>query len=140
MSTGFFKVPKAKNEIVKSYRPGSLERKEVIETYQKMINSVIEIPMYINGKDVKSSDKKTISPPHDHQKIVGEYYTAKPQHIDDAIESALAAKEKWEDMSWENRSAIFLKAAELIAGPYRSKINAATMIGHSKTVHQAEID
>ena len=140
MSTGFFKVPKAKNEIVKSYRPGSLERKEVIETYQKMINSVIEIPMYINGKDVKSSDKKTISPPHDHQKIVGEYYTAKPQHIDDAIESALAAKEKWEDMSWENRSAIFLKAAELIAGPYRSKINAATMIGQSKTVHQAEID
>ena len=140
MSTGFFKVPKAKNEIVKSYRPGSLERKEVIETYQKMINSVIEIPMYINGKDVKSSDKKTISPPHDHQKIVGEYYTAKPQHIDDAIESALAAKEKWEDMSWENRSAIFLKAAELIAGPDRSKINAATMIGQSKTVHQAEID
>ena len=140
MSTGFFKVPKAKNEIVKYYRPGSLERKEVIETYQKMINSVIEIPMYINGKDVKSSDKKTISPPHDHQKIVGEYYTAKPQHIDDAIESALAAKEKWEDMSWENRSAIFLKAAELIAGPYRSKINAATMIGQSKTVHQAEID
>ena len=140
MSTGFFKVPKAKNEIVKSYRPGSLDRKEVIETYQKMINSVIEIPMYINGKDVKSSDKKTISPPHDHQKIVGEYYTAKPQHIDDAIESALAAKEKWEDMSWENRSAIFLKAAELIAGPYRSKINAATMIGQSKTVHQAEID
>ena len=140
MSTGFFKVPKAKNEIVKSYRPGSPERKEVIETYQKMINSVIEIPMYINGKDVKSSDKKTISPPHDHQKIVGEYYTAKPQHIHDAIESALAAKEKWEDMSWENRSAIFLKAAELIAGPYRSKINAATMIGQSKTVHQAEID
>ena len=140
MSIGFFKVPKAKNEIVKSYRPGSIERKEVIETYQKMINSVIEIPMYINGKDVKSSDKKTISPPHDHQKIVGEYYTAEPQHIDDAIESALAAKEKWEDMSWENRSAIFLKAAELIAGPYRSKINAATMIGQSKTVHQAEID
>ena len=140
MSTGFFKVPKAKNEIVKSYRSGSSERKDVIKTYQRMINSVIEIPMYINGKDVKSGDKKTISPPHDHQKIVAEYYTAEPQQIDDAIESALAAKEKWENMSWENRSAIFIKAAELIAGPYRYKINAATMIGQSKTVHQAEID
>ncbi len=140
MSTGFFKVPKAKNEIVKSYRSGSHERKDVIETYQRMLSSVTEIPMYINGKDVKSSEKKTISPPHDHQKVVGEYYTAEPFHIDDAIESALAAKEKWENMSWENRSAIFIKAAELIAGPFRSKINAATMIGQSKTVHQAEID
>ena len=140
MSTGFFKVPKAKNEIVKSYRPGSPERKEVVETYQKMISSISEVPMYINGNDVKSKSKKTISPPHDHQKIVGEYYLAEPEHIDNAIDSALAAKENWENMSWENRSAIFLKAAELIAGPYRSKINAATMIGQSKTVHQAEID
>ena len=140
MSTGFFKVPKAKNEIVKSYRPGSPERKEVVETYQKMISSISEVPMYINGNDVKSKAKKTISPPHDHQKIVGEYYLAEPEHIDNAIDSALAAKENWENMSWENRSAIFLKAAELIAGPYRSKINAATMIGQSKTVHQAEID
>ena len=140
MSTGFFKVPKAKNEIVKSYQPGSLERKEVVETYHKMMRSISEIPMYINGKDVKSSDKKTISPPHDHQKIVGEYYLAETEHIDTAIDSALAAKENWENMPWENRSAIFLKAAELIAGPYRSKINAATMIGQSKTVHQAEID
>ena len=140
MSTGFFKVPKAKNEIVKSYRPGSPERKEVVATYQKMISSISEVPMYINGNDVKSKTKKTISPPHDHQKIVGEYYLAEPEHIDNAIDSALAAKENWENMSWENRSAIFLKAAELLAGPYRSKINAATMIGQSKTVHQAEID
>ena len=114
MSTGFFKVPKAKNEIVKSYRPGSPERKEVIETYQKMMSSFTEVPMYINGKDVKSKSKKNISPPHDHQKIVGEYYIAEPKHIDAAIDSALAAKENWENMSWENRSAIFLKAAELI--------------------------
>ena len=140
MSTGFFKVPKAKNEVVKSYRPGSSERKDIIETYQKMINSFTEVPMFINGKDVKSSSKKNIRPPHDHQKIIGEYYAAEPQQIDDAIDSALAAKGKWENMSWENRSAIFIKAAELIAGPYRSKINAATMIGQSKTVHQAEID
>ena len=140
MSTGFFKVPKAKNEIVKSYRPGSPERKEVIETYHKMISSVTEVPMYINGKDVKSKSKKNINPPHEHQTLVGEYYLAEPEHIDAAIDSALAAKENWENMSWENRSAIFLKAAELIAGPFRSKINAATMIGQSKTVHQAEID
>ena len=140
MSTGFFKVPKAKNEIVKSYRPGSSERKNVIKTYHEMINSFAEVPMYINGKDVKSKNKKTISPPHDHQKIVGEYYIAEPEHIDQAIDSALAAKENWANMSWESRSAIFLKAAELIAGPYRSKINAATMIGQSKTIHQAEID
>ena len=140
MSTGFFKVPKAKNEVVKSYIPGSKERDEIQKTYKEMINSFTEVPMYINGKDVKSEKKKQICPPHDHQKIVGEYYTAEPKHIDDAIESALAAKENWENMSWENRAAIFLKAAELIAGPYRSKINAATMIGQSKTVHQAEID
>ena len=140
MSTGFFKVPKAKNEVVKSYIPGSKERCEIQKTYKEMINSFTEVPMYINGKDVKSENKKQISPPHDHQNIVGEYYIAEPKHIDDAIESALAAKENWENMSWENRSAIFLKAAELIAGPYRSKINAATMIGQSKTVHQAEID
>ena len=140
MSTGFFKVPKAKNEVVKSYIPGSKERDEIQMTYKEMINSFTEVPMYINGKDVKSENKKQISPPHDHQNIVGEYYFAEPKHIDDAIESALAAKENWENMSWENRAAIFLKAAELIAGPYRSKINAATMIGQSKTVHQAEID
>ncbi len=140
MSTGFFKVPKAKNEVVKSYIPGSTERDEIQKTYKEMINSFTEVPMYINGKDVKSENKKQISPPHDHQNIVGEYYIAEPKHIDDAIESALAAKENWENMLWENRAAIFLKAAELIAGPYRSKINAATMIGQSKTVHQAEID
>lgn len=140
MSTGFFKVPKAKNETVKSYEPNSSERNQVIKTYNEMINSFTEVPMFINGKDVKSSEKKSISPPHDHNHIVGEYYLAQPDQIDNAINSCLNAKEKWENMSWENRSAIFLKAAELIAGPYRSKINAATMIGQSKTVHQAEID
>ena len=103
MSTGFFKVPKAKNEIVKSYIPGSKERNDVYDMYKKMISSFTEVPMYINGKDVRSNNKKTISPPHDHQKIVGEYYVAEPKHIDEAIESALAAKNKWENMSWENR-------------------------------------
>ena len=140
MSTGFFKVPKAKNERVKSYEPNSSERKEVLKTYNEMINTFTEVPMYINGSDVKTKEKKSINPPHDHVRIVGEYFLAQPSDIDLAIESALKAKKSWEAMSWENRSAIFLKAAELIAGPYRSKINAATMIGQSKTVHQAEID
>ena len=140
MSTGFFKVPKAKNEIVKSYEPNSSERKEVLKTYNEMINTFTEVPLYINGSDVKTKEKKSINPPHDHGKIVGEYYLAQASDIDLAIDSALKAKKSWEAMSWENRSAIFLKAAELIAGPYRSKINAATMISQSKTVHQAEID
>ena len=140
MSTGFFKVPTPINEPVKSYSPGSSERKEVLDTYKKMIKENIEIPMYINGKDVKSDQTNSVSPPHDHKNIVGKYYLANESHVDQAISTALDAKESWENMSWENRAAIFLKAAELIAGPYRSKINAATMIAQSKTVHQAEID
>ena len=140
MSTGFFKVPTPINEPVKSYSTGSTERKEVLDTYKKMIKGNIEIPMYINGKDVKSDETNSVSPPHDHKNIVGKYYLANESHVDQAISTALDAKESWENMSWENRAAIFLKAAELIAGPYRSKINAATMIAQSKTVHQAEID
>ena len=140
MSTGFFKVPKAKNEPVKSYAPNSPERKLVLEQYKNMFNSYTKVSMYINGMDVQSKNSKPINPPHDHKKIVGEYYLAEKKHVKDAIESSLNAKANWESMSWENRSAIFLRAAELIAGPYRHIINAATMIGQSKTVHQAEID
>ncbi|MFL2607305.1 MAG: L-glutamate gamma-semialdehyde dehydrogenase [Flavobacteriaceae bacterium] len=140
MSTGFFKVPKAKNEPVKSYAPNSIERKLVLEQYKNMYNSYTKVPMYIDGMDVQSKNSKPINPPHDHKKVVGEYYLAEKKHVKDAIESSLNAKANWESMSWENRSAIFLRAAELIAGPYRHIINAATMIGQSKTVHQAEID
>ena len=140
MSTGFFKVPKAKNEPVKSYAPNSIERKLVLEQYKNMYNSYTKVPMYIDGIDVQSKNSKPINPPHDHKKVVGEYYLAEKKHVKDAIESSLNAKANWESMSWENRSAIFLRAAELIAGPYRHIINAATMIGQSKTVHQAEID
>ena len=140
MSTGFFKVPKAKNEPVKSYAPNSPERKLVLEQYKNMFNSYTKVSMYINGMDVQSKNSKPINPPHDHKKIVGEYYLAEKKHVKDAIESSLNAKANWESMSWENRSAIFLRAAELIAGPYRHIINAATMIGQSKTIHQAEID
>ncbi len=140
MGKGFFNVPVAVNEPVKSYAPGSPERKAVSETYTTMFNSKIEVPMYINGEDVKTGNTRTMSPPHDHKHSVGEYHIAEQQHIDAAISTALEARKSWSQMPWEQRAAIFLKAAELIAGPYRAKINAATMIAQSKTVHQAEID
>ena len=140
MGKGFFKVPSAKNETVLSYAPGSQERKNILNTYKKMYDSSVEVPMYINGEYVKTGKTHTMSPPHDHQHIVGKYHVADKSHVESAINTALKAKEKWSELAWEQRAAIFLKAAELIAGPYRSKINAATMIAQSKTVHQAEID
>ena len=140
MSKGFFKVPVAINEPVRAYEPGSKHRDEVIASYNKMFNSNIDIPFYINGENITSSNHKLISPPHDHKHIVGKYFLAEKTHVDQAINGCLSAREKWANLPWEQRSAIFLKAAELIAGPYRSKINAATMIAQSKTIHQAEID
>ncbi|WP_299099120.1 L-glutamate gamma-semialdehyde dehydrogenase [uncultured Winogradskyella sp.] len=140
MGKGFFNVPVAVNEPVKSYAPGSPERKAVQETYKTMFNSKVEVPMYINGKDVKTGNTRTMSPPHDHKHIVGEYHIAEKSHVEDAISTALEARKSWSQMPWEQRAGIFLKAAELIAGPYRAKINAATMIAQSKTIHQAEID
>ncbi|MUU77917.1 L-glutamate gamma-semialdehyde dehydrogenase [Winogradskyella endarachnes] len=140
MGKGFFNVPVAVNEPVKSYAPGSPERKAVKEAYKTMFNSKVEVPMYINGKDVKTGNTRTMSPPHDHKHIVGEYHIAEKNHVEDAISTALEARKSWSQMPWEQRAGIFLKAAELIAGPYRAKINAATMIAQSKTIHQAEID
>jgi len=140
MGKGFFNVPIAVNEPVKSYAPGSPERAHVLEAYTTMFNSNIDVPLYINGEDVKTGNTRTMSPPHDHQHVVGTYHIAAQSHIDDAIATALEARKSWSLMPWEQRAGIFLKAAELIAGPYRAKINAATMIAQSKTVHQAEID
>ncbi|NRD23194.1 L-glutamate gamma-semialdehyde dehydrogenase [Winogradskyella litoriviva] len=140
MGKGFFNVPVAVNEPVKSYAPGSPEREAVKETYKTMFNSKVEVPMYINGKDVKTGNTRTMSPPHNHKHIVGEYHLAEQKHVEDAISTALEARKTWSQMPWEQRAGIFLKAAELIAGPYRAKINAATMIAQSKTIHQAEID
>ena len=140
MSKGFFNVPVAVNEPVKSYAPGSPERNAVAETYKAMFNSKVEVPLYINGKDIKTGNTRTMSPPHDHQHIVGEYHVAEQSHVEEAIATALEARKTWSQLPWEQRAGIFLKAAELIAGPYRAKINAATMIAQSKTIHQAEID
>jgi len=140
MGKGFFNVPVAVNEPVKGYAPGSPERKAVSEAYKKMFRSSIDVPMYINGKDVTTGNTRTMSPPHDHNHTVGTYHLAEKSHIEDAIATALEARKGWSQMPWEHRAGIFLKAAELIAGPYRAKINAATMIAQSKTIHQAEID
>ena len=140
MANGFFNVPVAINEPVKSYAPGSPERDAVAAAYESMFNSKIEVPLYINGKDITTGNTRTMSPPHDHKHIVGEYHLAEKKHVEDAIATALEARKLWSQMPWQQRTGIFLKAAELIAGPYRAKINAATMIAQSKTVHQAEID
>jgi len=140
MGKGFFNTPIAVNEPVKSYAPGTPEREEVLKTYKTYFNSLTEVPLYINGKDVKTGKTRTMSPPHDHQHKVGEYHLAEKKHIEEAIDTALEARKSWSQMPWEQRAGIFLKAAELIAGPYRAKINAATMIAQSKTIHQAEID
>lgn len=140
MGKGFFNVPVAINEPVKSYAPGSPEREAVLKAYKEMYNSTIDVPFYINGKDVTTGNTRTMSPPHDHKHIVGTYHLAEKSHVEDAIATALEARTKWAQMPWEQRAGIFLKAAELIAGPYRAKINAATMIAQSKTIHQAEID
>jgi 1-pyrroline-5-carboxylate dehydrogenase len=140
MGKGFFNVPVAINEPVKSYAPGSPERDAVLDAYSNMWNTQIDVPLYINGKHITTGNTKTMSAPHDHQHIVGTYHLAEKSHVESAISSALEAREEWANLPWEHRAGIFLKAAELIAGPYRAKINAATMIAQSKTVHQAEID
>ncbi|MBP2616567.1 L-glutamate gamma-semialdehyde dehydrogenase [Chryseobacterium jejuense] len=140
MSKAISQVPLAVNEPVNSYEPGSPEVKSLIDTYKKMWAEKVEIPMVINGKEVKTDTKVQLQSPQDHAHDFGFYYQGGMQHVDDAINAALAAKEAWNALGWEQRAAIFLKAADLLAGPYRDVINAATMIGQSKNVHQAEID
>ncbi|MBU3681192.1 MAG: L-glutamate gamma-semialdehyde dehydrogenase [Flavobacterium sp.] len=140
MLKGFFNVPKAVNEAVKSYAPNSPEKAAVLAAYRKMWNETIDVPMYIGGKEIRTGNTRTLSAPHDHKHIVGKYHLAEKSHVETAIQNALDSKEKWANLAWEQRAAIFLKAAELIAGPYRARINAATMIAQSKTIFQAEID
>lgn len=140
MLKGFFNVPKAVNEPVKSYAPNSPERAAVQAAYKELWNTTIDVPMYIGKEEIRTGTTKTMSAPHDHQHIVGTYHLADKSHVEKAIANALESRSQWANMAWEQRAAIFLKAAELIAGPYRAKINAATMIAQSKTIHQAEID
>lgn len=140
MSKAFSQVPVAVNEEVRSYAPGSSEVKSLLAMYKKMWNEKVEIPMVIGGKAVTTGNTVRIESPQDHQHDLGFYHAGDMTHVDAAIEASLAAKEKWNALGWEQRAAIFLKMADLIAGPYRDKLNAATMIGQGKNVHQTEID
>ena len=140
MGKGFFKVPNATNEPVKSYAPGTAERTAVQAAYKDLWATEIDAPLYIGGKAVRTGDTAQMYCPHDHKHLLGVYHKANREHVDQAIEAALEAKKQWAALAWEERAAIFLKAADLIAGPYRARMNAATMIAQSKTVHQAEID
>ena len=140
MGKGYFQVPKAINEPIKSYAPGSPERESIQKMYKKVYNEKAEVPLYIGSEEIKTGHTKSIRPPHDHQHKVGIFHNAEEKHVEQAIDSALEARKKWAKLPWEQRAAVFLKAADLIAGPYRDRINATTMIGQSKTVLQAEID
>lgn len=133
-------VPKAYNEPVKSYLPGSPEREEIIATIAELKATVLDIPMVIGGKKITSDEKVSIHPPHNLDHLLGYFYRGSVDHVNMAIDAALEASKKWSRMPWEHRVAIFLRMADLLSGPYRAKINATTMLAQSKTVHQAEID
>ena len=135
-----FKVPELLNEEIKDYKKNSKERLEVEKTYDNLYNQNIKIPLYIGNEEIYTKSRKEIFPPHDNKKSVGSFSICDEKHVHEAINNSLSVKNNWTNTPWEDRASIFLKAAELIAGPYRSKINAATMIGQSKTIFQAEID
>lgn len=140
MSNAIFQVPVAVNEPVLNYAPGSAERKQLQATLAALRAEVIDVPMYINGKAVHTDKKGDLRPPHDHQHLLGRYSIGDASHVTQAIHAALAARKQWAEMEMEQRLSIFLKAAELLAGPYRARINAATMLAQSKNAYQAEID
>ena len=140
MPKGIYKLPEVKNEPVKSYAPGSPERQALKLKLAELSKGGLDIPMIIGGKEVRTKNLHDIRPPHDHQHLLGHYHQGDKTHVQKAIDAALKAKPAWEAMRWESRAAIFLKAADLIAGPYRYEMNAVTMIGQSKNAFQSEID
>ena len=140
MQKNLYYAPPAKNEPVLTYKKGSAEREKIINAIEYARSHELDIPMIINGHEVRSGNKIEIHPPHDHKHLLGYYHRGNEGHVKDAIDAALSARERWSELSWKQRASIFLRAASLIAGPYRAKINAATMLGQSKSVHQAEID
>ncbi|UEG52567.1 L-glutamate gamma-semialdehyde dehydrogenase [Mucilaginibacter daejeonensis] len=140
MLKGFFNVPAPVNEPVLNYGPGSAERVALQAALAEGRSKVIDIPMYIGGQEVRTGKTLEVHPPHDHKHLLATYHEGDASHVKAAIDAALAAKADWEALPWEQRAAIFLKAADLLAGPYRAKINAATMLGQSKNAYQAEID
>ncbi|MEM6843883.1 MAG: L-glutamate gamma-semialdehyde dehydrogenase [Bacteroidota bacterium] len=140
MSTGFYQVPTPTNEPIFSYAPGTAEREALQATLTALQSQQVEVPLYIGSEQITTDLKKVLSPPHNHQHILGHYYEGDASHVEQSINAALGAKYAWENMAWEQRASIFLKAADLIAGKYRYQMNAATMLAQSKTAHQSEID
>ena len=140
MSNAVFTLPAIHNEPVLSYVKGSAERNKLVETLKDLKSKVIEIPMYIGGKKITSDQKIEIRPPHERKHLLARYNKGGTTHVKQAIQAALKAKPTWEAMAWHDRAAVFLKAADLLSGPYRARMNAATMLGQSKNVFQAEID
>jgi 1-pyrroline-5-carboxylate dehydrogenase len=140
MSNSIYKTPTPINEVVRSYAPGTSDRQLIKAALAEAKSQAYDIPMIINGKEVRTDNLVDLHPPHETKHTLGHYHKGDESHVKLAIEAALAAKDKWASLSWEHRASIFLKAAELIAGPYRMKINAATMLGQSKNIFQAEID
>ena len=140
MSTGFYQVPTPVNEPIYSYAPGSTEREALQTTLKALKSQQVEVPLYIGSEQIKTDVKKPLTCPHNHWHVLGHYYEGDAAHVQQAIDSALGAKPAWENVPWEQRASIFLKAADLIAGPYRYQMNTATMLGQSKTCHQSEID
>jgi 1-pyrroline-5-carboxylate dehydrogenase len=140
MSNAYFKVPLPTNEPVKAYKPGSPEREELKKKINELKSKQIEIPLIIGGEEIRTGNTEEIRIPHNHSNILGVYHKAGKKEVEMAIEAALEARKEWSLMPWEHRVSVFLKMAELLAGPWRATLNAATMLGQSKTVHQAEID
>jgi len=140
MSKGNYYIPEPSNEPVLTYAPGTPEREELKKAVKLARKEERDIPMYIGGKEVRTGNKIKMSPPYDHKHVLGHFHEGDASHVEAAIKAALDAKEAWENLAWEQRASIFLKAADLLAGPYRAKINAATMLAQSKNAYQAEID
>ncbi len=141
MSKGVYQIPFPENEPIFDYEADSPERKKLLEAFNAMLSDDgLDIPMIINGKEVRTDDKRDLHPPFDHKRKVAQYNRGTSVHVQDAVDAALAARQKWTEMAWEHRAAIFLKAADLIAGPYRYQMNAATMVAQSKNAYQSEID
>src|SRR6056297_1136760 len=141
MPKGIYHVPEVSNEPVNSYAPGTPERKLLQDEYHQLLNQdPIDVPMYIGSEEIRTDNKRPLTPPHDHQREIGHWNEGDASHAKMAIDAALKAKKEWAELPWEQRAGVFLKAADLLAGPYRYKMNAATMLGQSKNPFQSEID
>ncbi|HVG14770.1 MAG TPA: aldehyde dehydrogenase family protein, partial [Chitinophagaceae bacterium] len=137
MNLGYFSYPLPINEPVLNYGPGSAERTELKNTIEELKNQSVDVPLYIGGKEVRTGKLHAIRPPHEISRVLGHFHEGDRSHVEEAISAALSAASAWADMNWENRAAIFLRAADLIATKYRYHMLGTTMLGQGKNVYQA---